>query len=179
MKGIVTSLALLGLLLAVAIAAPCQIWTQSRFQWRAKNEDLQEQSARLAALATENARLTRLAVEARKDSLSPELFRELMRLRGEIGILRETVTVIDKLRVSNERARSQLAKPITPQPPPDSQKILASWPKAQLTLAGYSDPRSAVESTLWAMTRNDPMALAAGVTPDAKSKLAMEQSRFS
>jgi hypothetical protein len=174
MKRIIASLVLLGVLLAVGIAAPCQIRAQFRSKWSSKNAELQEQLATLAALSIENARLNRLAVEARQDSLSSEQFRELIRLRGEIGLLRQAVAEIDKLRASNERARSQLAKPIAPQPPPDSQKILASWPKSQLTRAGHSDPRSAVESMLCAMTRNDPTALAACVTPDAKSKLTRE-----
>jgi hypothetical protein len=175
MNTMALKLGLLGVLLAIAAAAPWHIWHRAQLRVRAKNEEFQRQTAGFEELAAENARLSNLVAQAAKDSLSAEQFHELLRLRGEIGILRQAVAEIDKLRARNERAQAQLAKSATPPPPPDPQRVQAHWPKAQLAMAGYADPTSAVETTLWAMTRNDPNAFAAGVTPKANSQLTREQ----
>jgi len=175
MNAMMLKLGLLGALAAVVVAAPWQIGLRAQLQVRAKSEEFQRRAAGLEASATENARLSDLVAQAAKNSLSTEEFRELLRLRGEIGTLRQAVAEIEKLRARNERARAQLAKSATPPPPPDPSKVQAHWSKEQLSMAGYADPASAVQTTLWAMTRNDPNALAAGVTSNANSRLTREQ----
>ena len=161
--------------LALGAVVPWQIWHRAQLQVRAKNEELERQAAAFAELATENARLSNLVAQAANDSLSAEQFHELLRLRGDIGILRQAAAEIEKLRARNERAKAQLAKPAVPSAAPDPEKIQAHWPRAQLAMAGYADPAAAVETTLWAMTRNDPNALAASVTSNANSRLTREQ----
>jgi len=47
-------------------------------------------------------------------------------------------------------------------------------PECQLAPAGYADPAAALETALWAMSRGDATALAASVTPEARSKLIRE-----
>ncbi len=165
----------LGLLLALAGAVPWQIWHHAQPQLRAKDEELQRQAATFKELATENARLSNVVAQAANDSLSAEQFHELLRLRGEIGNLRREAAEIETLRAHNERAKAHLAKSATPPPRPDPEKVQAHWPKAQLAMAGYADPAAAVETTLWAMTRNDPNAFVAGVTSNANSRLTREQ----
>ena len=54
---------------------------------------------------------------------------------------------------------------------PDPQTFVAYWPKAQLTFAGYADPTSGLRTALWAMSRNDPNALEASVTPETRAEL--------
>src|ERR1035437_9321473 len=74
--------------------------------------------------------------------------------------------------------RSQIvlsAEPSLAPTPPDPQTVQAYWPKAQLASAGYADPAAALQTALWAMSRGDPDALAASVTPEARSKLTREQ----
>jgi hypothetical protein len=175
MNATVLKLGLLGALLAVGVAAPWQIWRRAQLQVRAKSQEIQRQAAGFEASAAENERLSNLVAQAAKDSLSTEQFRELLRLRGEIGTLRQAVVEIEKLRARNERARERLAKSATPPPPPDPAKVQVHWTKDQLAMAGYADPASAVQTTLWAMTHNDPSAFAAGVTSNANSRLTREQ----
>jgi hypothetical protein len=57
---------------------------------REKDEALVEQTDRIARLEAENERLSNLVVNAKTDVLEPsEPSRELLRLRGEVGVLRQ------------------------------------------------------------------------------------------
>jgi hypothetical protein len=95
-------------------------------------------------------------------------------LRGEIGTLRQASNDVEKLRARNERLEEQLTNSAPPVPP-DPRKILAHWPKEQLSMAGYSDPISAIRTVLWAISHNDPNAYFDSVTADAKKLLTREQ----
>jgi hypothetical protein len=170
MKTMALKLAFLGLLLALGAAAPWQLWHRAQLQARAKNEEFRRRAAALGELAATNARLADLVAQASKDSLSIEQFHELLRLRGDISPLRRAADEAEKLRARN----AQLASPAAPPPPPDPQTVLAHWPKDQLLMAGYANPIAAVETTLWAISRNDPVALAASVAPEIKSSLTRE-----
>jgi hypothetical protein len=161
-------------LLAVSVAAPLQTWRHGQDRLQATDAQFQRQATEMAELADGNARLSNLVAEARQDCLSKEGFHELVRLRGEMGTLRQAADEVEKLRAANDRARAQLAKAAAPPQLSDPQKVLAHWTKAQLAAAGFGDPGSAVETALCAMSRNDPAALADSVTPEAKTNMTRE-----
>jgi len=165
---------LLAILLGVSLAVPWQIWRQGQLRARTKNEDLQRGAAALAVLAAENATSSHRADLAAKDSPSTEQFRDLLKLRGGIGTLRQASNEMAKLKARNARLEEQLTNSAPPVPP-DPQKILAHWSKEQLSAAGYSDPISAVRTVLWAISHNDPNAYFDSVTADAKKLLTREQ----
>jgi len=62
-------------------------------------------------------------------------------------------------------------------PPPDAT-VLAHWPKAQLAFAGYAEPASALQTALWAMSREDANLLVASVTPEAQTRMAGQGLSF-
>jgi hypothetical protein len=165
---------LLAILLGVSAAVPWQIWRQGQLRARTKSEDSRRGAAALAALEAENASLSKRVDLAAKDSPSTEQFRDLLKLRGEIGTLRKASNDLAKLKAQNARLEEQLTNS-APLVPPDLQKILAHWSKEQLSMAGYSDPISAVRTVLWATSHNDPNAYFDSVTPDAKKLLTREQ----
>ena len=165
---------LFAILLGISVAVPWQIWRQGQLRARTKSEDLQRSEAAVAALAAENESLSNRVDLAAKDSLSIEQLRELLRLRGEIGTLRLASNEMEALRARNGRLEEQLTNPAPPVPP-DPQKILAHWPKDQLSMAGYSDPVSAVRTVLWAISHNDPNAYFDSGTAYARKQLTREQ----
>jgi hypothetical protein len=160
------------------VAAPLAVRHSAQVKWREQDELLRQQTGRWAELSAENQRLSNLVAQAESASLSKEQFLELLRLRGELGQLRQTVSEIAKLRATNQQLLAGRANPEAPSrapAPPDPQTVRAYWPKAQLALAGYADPAAALETALWAMSRGDATALAASVTPEARSKLLREE----
>jgi hypothetical protein len=170
--------AIVGAVVIASVAAPLAVQHSEQVKWRERNELLRQQTGRWAELSAESERLSNLVAQAESASLWKGQLLELLRLRGELGQLRQTVSEIAKLRVANQQllaARTNSAEPSRAPAPPDPQTVQAYWPKAQLALAGYADPASALQTALWAMSRGDADALAASVTPEARSKLNREE----
>jgi hypothetical protein len=96
-----------------------------------------------------------------------------MKLRGQIRQLRQDASELTSLQATHQRrlSPSESSGPQSVPPLPDPQSIQAYWPKAELSFAGYTNTLSALQTTLWAMTRNDPNALAASVTAETGSNL--------
>jgi hypothetical protein len=162
-------------LLVAGIVAPLAIWRHAQAGWLEQDGLLREQEERLTVLSAENHRLSKVAEQAQGPSPSDERLRELLKLRGEIGLLRRMAGEADQLRAINrhlETARTNSSGEL-PAPPPDTA-ILARWPKGQLAFAGYADPASALETALCAMSRSDTNALAASVTPEAMRRMTRE-----
>jgi len=158
-------------IMVASVAAPLLIQHYARIQWREREALLRQQAGQFAELLAENKRLSKLV--AQSPSLSSDQFSELMKLRGEIGRLRQDASELARLQAAHQQL---LAAPKDSGPQagpalPDPQTVLAYWPKTQLTSAGYADPTSGLQTTLWAMSRNDPNALVTSVTPEARSEL--------
>src|SRR5204863_4557037 len=124
-------------------------------------------------LSAENKRLSNLVAQTNSSCLSSDQFSELMKLRGEIGLLRQDASEVARLRAAHPQllAPSINTEPRSEPSRPDPQTFVAYWPKAQLTFAGYADPTSGLRTALWAMSRNDPNALEASVTPETRAEL--------
>ena len=126
-------------------------------------------------LSAENVGLARVVAEAQGRPASDEAFRALLRLRGEIGVLRRTAGEADQLRRANQQlaaAPASASRDLSAAPP--DRPILARWPKGQLAFAGYADPAAALETALSAMSRRDAVLLAASVTPAAGKRMTRE-----
>lgn len=94
-----TKLAVLGAVLVAAVAAPLFVQHEAQVRLLAKNSSLQEQLDQLGQLTLENARLSNLVAQANNEpSLAEERMRELLRLRGEVGRLRQESKEMDRLR---------------------------------------------------------------------------------
>jgi len=166
---------ILSVVIVASVATPLAIRQRAQAEWREKEALWQQQAGQLEAAFTENRRLSALAAQAKSlSSIADGRRRELLRLRGELGQLRQTVSEMDRLRAMNRQllaaASGSPAQPGAPSPP-EGQTIQAYWSKAQLAAAGYADAESALKTALWAMSRGDPDALAMSVTPQAKAQL--------
>jgi RNA polymerase sigma factor (sigma-70 family) len=80
---------------------------QTQNKLRAQNESLQQQ---IAQLQTDNGNFSnRLANISGSKKLSEEQFNELLKLRGEVGVLRRQLDELEKVREENQRLRAQNA----------------------------------------------------------------------
>ena len=84
------TLSVAGVVVASLLATSLLREHQAQSRLHDENQVLQDQIRQLEQLAEENARLSNQLVEANsgKEKLPDEQFRELLRLRGEVGVLR-------------------------------------------------------------------------------------------
>jgi hypothetical protein len=148
------TLGLVGLIAVTGIATSLVIRQSSQAKLREKTEASGQQAERIALLSAENERLSNLVTHAASSQvLPPDQLRELLRLRGQIGLLRQTAGEQAQLQATNERLRAGLAT--SEQQLAEARAAPNFWPKEQLTFAGYADPEAALKTTLWAMKNGD------------------------
>jgi hypothetical protein len=148
---------ILGLVIVLAVAgitASLAIQHTGHVKLREKAEALRRRTEKITRLSAENERLSNQVVRASgTQALAQDQLRELLRLRGQIGPLRQTAKEQAQLQATNAQLRAALAL---------SEKQLAEaraapnfWAKDQLAFAGYADPEAALRTMLWAMNNGD------------------------
>jgi hypothetical protein len=168
---------LIAVVIAGSIAIPCTIHQRGQARFRRQNQELQQQAAELAELSAENKRLSDLVAQTGSTSAPNDAERELLRLRSEIGQLRQVVDEANKIRSQNQQllaGKVGALQQSNTTSPPDPQTVLAYWPRPQLAAAGYDNPSAALQTTLFAVSKGDADALLASVTPEAKVKMTRE-----
>jgi len=160
--------------MALASATIClAIQRHAHARLSEQNQKLTQQSDQLLQVSAENERLSDLISRVKSSqTLSKEQLTELLKLRNEVGQLRQSGTVKAQLQETNarlraleEKAEKQLA---------EAQSAPNYWPKDQLAYAGYSDPESSMKSLLAAMNRGDVTLWRQSCTPEAIAKLESE-----
>ena len=155
-----------GILSAVILAGGTACWMvehSAQTRLLQKNEGLRQQADQLALLDAENERLSNSLAGAKSPaSLSAAEFRELLRLRSQVGQLDRTRREADELRAMNQQLVVGLANSGTNQ---------GYWTGEQLVFAGFADPESAMKSTLAAWISGDPVAFLASCVPAARAEL--------
>ncbi|HXT38397.1 MAG TPA: sigma-70 family RNA polymerase sigma factor [Candidatus Angelobacter sp.] len=99
-----------GIVAAVAVAGvatPLAIQHQTQTRLRAENQSLRE---RADNLASENTRLSNLGTPTNISQLSKDQLSELMKLRGEVGLLRRQTNELGRLEEENRRLQASLAR---------------------------------------------------------------------
>jgi len=160
-----------GLIAVASVATPWLIQRQAHIRWCQRADLLRRQAGQIRELSAENERLANLAAPTGSSALSREQMSELMKLRAEVGQLRKSASEAARFGVNQPTPLDASRNPERTSAPPDPATVQAYWPKAKLAFAGYAVPLSALQTTLCAVTRNDPDALAGSVTPGAKSEL--------
>ena len=103
---------ILSVLCATAVVG-VTIWLgverQARLRLADENKALQQQFDQMASLAAENERLSNLVAQASRSQSPPDdQSRELLRLRGEVGVLRQQSQELETLREDTRQARAAL-----------------------------------------------------------------------
>ena len=156
--GIVSAIVVAG------VSTSLLIQHQAQIKLREENQSLRLQVDQLNQLIAENERLSNLVARANiSQSLSKNQFSELLRLRGELGVLRNRNRELERLRDENRRLRSAQGSSQEPQvaeSPPEvpPQDI---FPKESWAFAGFATPEAALQSFHWATIKGDIKTLAA------------------
>src|ERR1035438_6893405 len=102
-----------------------------------------------------------------------------MKLRGEVGLLRQQTNRLHTLQDQNQQLRIALiSKNISQNSPatnvPAKASPLAVYPKASWAFAGYATPEAAFQSLNWASANGDLNRLLDGSTPDMQTEIARQ-----
>src|ERR1019366_6551868 len=162
----------LGIISAIVVAGmatPLVLQHQAQIKLREDNQALRQQSDQVAA---ENERLSHLAARANSSqTLANGQPGELLRLRGEVGVLRQQKSEAERLleehrRLGSGATNSQSAHATNP-PTPFSAPV----PKESWAFSGYATPEAALQTMAWAWGNRDWEALLASATPDGRKEL--------
>ena len=137
-------LSLLGAVVAAGVATPLVIQHQSGIKLRQENLVLQQQVDEQSGLAAENKRLTGLLEAANRLQAAPKPSSELLRLRGQIGVLQQ----------QNQELSRQLAQRTAPNQA-DGFEPSTSW-----TDSGTATPEAAANTFAWAVKTENTNRLA-------------------
>jgi hypothetical protein len=160
-------------LVAASVAIPLARRQQSRGALRAKQQALQEQAELLGQLSAEHERLAKVAPQTNASrELSKEQHDELLRLRNEVGGLRQQTNALQKLSEENRRLRAVVAggSATTLFPP-------ATFPRESWTFAGYGTPEASLQSFFWGMSKGDRQIILGSFTGKAAAELKEQFAR--
>ncbi len=161
-------------IVAGSVGTPLALWRHASALEAERSRQSHALAEEWTALSNENQRLSNLVARVNGSELAPAKLAELLKLRGEIGLLRESLIEATNLAARNLELAGTLTNaqmPAGASSLPEGQRVVAHWPREQLGFAGYADPAAALESTLWAMAQGDTNALLNSVTPDVRPKL--------
>ena len=165
-----TTSAILSIICTLA-AAGLAVWLvaehQARLRLGEEHKTLEQQLKQMAGLIAENERLSNLVARAnRPQSLPDDQSRKLLRLRGEVGVLRQQSKELEAVRDENRQAHAALASS------PKTQSATADyWPRDSWAFTGYASPDAALQSSLWAANSGDLKVLLASSTGDVRKMM--------
>jgi RNA polymerase sigma factor (sigma-70 family) len=136
---------------------------------REQNQTLQQQHAeQIQQLQTErDAATNRLASIIDQIANIKGNNAELLKLRGEVGMLRKQTEASDKLQRENRALRE--AQTDAEKNKPEEAPI--HFAKESWTFAGYATPEATLQSVVWAQTKNDLTTFLAGLAPEAQNEM--------
>jgi hypothetical protein len=163
-----------GLIVAFLIALAILFFLQHQQQekLRADNAALAQQ---FAQMQTDNESLSnRLAAAGDANSLSDKEHNELLKLRGEVGVLRRQTNELGKLQEENQqlqagRTAAQISQTTQPQ-----DALPQDISKESLTFAGYATPVAGLQSTFWAANQGDLKIFFSSITPETQNRIMDE-----
>jgi len=171
-----TNRALAGILLAAIVAALATelvIEHQARLKLATEHHLLEQQSARMAELAAQSQQLSnRLAQAGVTERLPPTEFTELLRLRGEVGMLRQQKPDFDMAREENRQIHTALDACLNKLNGTKAMAAADRWPQSAWTNSGHGNPEAALQTALWAGNNGDLTNLLASFTGDRKKEIA-------
>ncbi|HEY4984894.1 MAG TPA: hypothetical protein VIJ24_07490, partial [Verrucomicrobiae bacterium] len=152
---------------------------QSQIKLRVENESLTYQ---IAQLKTDNdSRSNRLAAAGNSKSLSDDQFNELLRLRGEVGMLRRQLTELGKLQKENQQLKIQITSqnqsvqlPTEAEYRQRERYVADSMKQLGLTMRLYSDKHNNQYATNFDQLTNK---LAGSFTIDGKANMDIIESQ--
>ncbi len=154
------------------LTTPLVIQHQSRVRLRQQHQALQQQADQLAA---ENLRLSNLVAGAKDaQSLTADQLQELLRLRGEVGRLRNQLREAEQASQESRQLRASAKPPADASARDSSAQPAQRVPRESWAFAGYATPEAALQTMVWAWSNHDMETLLASFSPEGRKNLENE-----
>jgi hypothetical protein len=163
----------------IAAVAGLAVWVafehQTRAGLRLEQQRLEQQLGDMAQLIASNEQLSnRLAQAPSPPSLTDDQSRELLRLRGQLGVLRQQGRELETAREENRLARAALESNLKSRTAaaPKAAATADYWPQDSWVFKGYASADATLQSSLWAANNGDLKALLASTTGEMQKMMA-------
>ncbi len=162
-----------------AAVAALALWLAAEYRMlRARTADhqlLEQQLHQMTDLIARNEQLSnQLAAGTFPERLPPDQFLELLRLRGEVGALKQNQTDFDQARKENQQSHTVLARYLQSLAETNTLATADYWPRGSWTNAGYATPDSALQTIFWAGYNGDLTNVFASMTDDGEMRTNLE-----
>ena len=159
-----------------AIAASLAIWLAMEHQARLKlttdHRTLEQQWQQMADLEARNEQLSNLLAQASAPKpLSQDQLMELLRLRGQVGVLRRQQPDGGQAREENRQIHAVLTRYRQTLAETNATATADYWPQGSWRNLGYGSPDAAMQTVLWAGNNGDVTNFAASMTDEAQTSL--------
>jgi hypothetical protein len=155
----------LGATALVVVAVWLAVGYQDRLRLEEENQGLRQQVDQMAELVADNERLSNLVAHASQSQPQAEdQMRELLRLRGEVNLLRQQGKAVGTAPNQN------------PQPGAAAAPTAATadyWPRNSWSSAGYASPDAAILSSIYAASRGDVQGFLGSITDEVQKSMEM------
>jgi hypothetical protein len=161
----------------VGVTAWLGLERQAWLRLAVEHKALEQQLDQMAGLVAENERLSNLVAQAnRSQSLPDDQSRELLRLRGEVGVLRRQAKELETARNENRQAHAALESGLKTQSAGSTGGPATAdyWPRDSWAFAGYASPDAALQTSAWAANNGDLKALLASTTGDLQKMVTKD-----
>jgi hypothetical protein len=160
-------------MVGIAAIASLAVWVvvehQTQAGLRREHQALEQQLDEMARLIAVNEQLSNLLAQAKsQQSLTEGESRELLRLRGEVGVLRRQSSELETVREENHQARAALERSLKGQNAARAVATADYWPQDSWAFKGYASADAALQTSLWASNNGDVKALLASATGEMR-----------
>ena len=159
---------LAGAVVIAAVSTPLVMQYQSAARLREENNVLRSQLQTVATPLT--AAATPVIADQPDDN---EQYRELLRLRGEVGQLRRQTNELEKLRSENRKLRTSAVT--RPNNLPGDAPTL-DFPREAWSFVGYAEPASAFQSMIWSLSNGRVPTAMGSFTPEQRARMMAKQN---
>jgi hypothetical protein len=141
---------------------------EARLRLADEHRELESQLSRMVVLSSRNEEMSNLVVQAvPRPSLLENESRELLRLRGQVGVLRQQVKDLESVRRENRQVHAELENAGAAR----NAATADFWPRGSWGFSGYATPEAALQSSLWSSDNGDLKALLAVATGEMRKMI--------
>jgi hypothetical protein len=158
-----------------AIVASLAIWLavehQARLNRAKEHQTLEQQLQLMAGLVARNEQLSNLLAQtSAPEPLPPDELMELLRLRGEVGVLSRQPHDLDQAREENRQIHAVLDRCLKTLTETNPIATADYWPQGSWTNCGNGRPEAALQTLLWAGYNGDLTNFLAQIADESKDQ---------
>ncbi len=167
--------------ISVIVVVALAVWAcfehQSKVRLLREHQVLEQKLEEMARLMNADKETSeRLARAKPTQSLTDEQQHELLRLRGQIGVLRQQTSKLERARDDSRQPHADFETAVKTGAKPKPSATADYWPQESWVFQGYETADAALQSSLWAANNGDLKALLKSATGELQQMIAADLS---